>query len=98
MASVQMMCARIGMVRGQGLAGALRNKLPLDFTGFDPERALYWSAVLNGLLAPFLLIGILLVATDSKLMRGQPSTGFARATVAVTTLLMFAAAVGMFLF
>src|ERR1700730_5093333 len=28
MASVQMMCARIGMVTGQGLAGALRKKFP----------------------------------------------------------------------
>jgi NRAMP (natural resistance-associated macrophage protein)-like metal ion transporter len=72
--------------------------IALDFTGVDPVKALYWSAVLNGLLAPFLLIGILLVATDSKLMKGQPSTGFARAAVAVTTLLMFAAAVGMFVF
>jgi NRAMP (natural resistance-associated macrophage protein)-like metal ion transporter len=72
--------------------------IALDFTGVDPVRALYWSAVLNGLLAPFLLIGILLVATDSKLMKGQQSTGFARAAVALTTLLMFAAAVGMFVF
>src|SRR5471030_1414584 len=28
MAAVQMMCARIGMVTGQGLAGALQKKLP----------------------------------------------------------------------
>src|SRR5471030_828759 len=28
MAAVQMMCARIGMVTGQGLAGALGNKIP----------------------------------------------------------------------
>src|SRR5260370_16135232 len=28
MAAVQMMCARIGMVSGQGLAGALRRKFP----------------------------------------------------------------------
>ena len=28
MAFVQMMCARIGMVTGQGLAGALREKFP----------------------------------------------------------------------
>ena len=28
MAAVQMMCARIGMVTGQGLAGALRKKFP----------------------------------------------------------------------
>src|ERR1700716_4275231 len=28
MAAVQMMCARIGMITGQGLAGALRQKFP----------------------------------------------------------------------
>src|ERR1700724_1221846 len=28
MAAVQMMCARIGMVTGQGLAGALRKRFP----------------------------------------------------------------------
>ena len=28
MAGVQMMCARIGMVTGEGLAGALRKKFP----------------------------------------------------------------------
>src|SRR6202049_3593412 len=28
MASVQMMCARIGLVTGKGLAGALRDKFP----------------------------------------------------------------------
>jgi NRAMP (natural resistance-associated macrophage protein)-like metal ion transporter len=72
--------------------------IALDFTRVDPVRALYWSAILNGLLAPFLLIGILLVATDSRLMHGQPSTGFGRAAVAATTLLMFAAAAGMFVF
>src|SRR5450830_1643496 len=31
MAAVQMMCARIGMVTGEGLAGALRKKLPRPF-------------------------------------------------------------------
>lgn len=72
--------------------------IALDFTRIEPVKALYWSAVLNGLLAPFLLIGIFLVATDSKLMHGQPSTGLGRAVVAATTLLMFAAAVGMFVF
>jgi Mn2+/Fe2+ NRAMP family transporter len=54
-------------------------------------------AILNGLLAPFLLIGILLVASDQKLMAGQPSSRLSRVVVAITTLFMFAAAAGMFL-
>jgi NRAMP (natural resistance-associated macrophage protein)-like metal ion transporter len=40
----------------------------LDFVGINPVKALYWTAVINGLLAPFLLVGILVVASDKKLM------------------------------
>jgi hypothetical protein len=50
------------------------------------------------LLAPFLLIGILLVASDRKIMRNQPSSFLGLLAVGVTTLLMFAAAIGMFVF
>ena len=32
MAAVQMMCARIGLVTGQGLAGALRRKYPQEMS------------------------------------------------------------------
>jgi Mn2+/Fe2+ NRAMP family transporter len=35
-------------------------------------KALYWTAVINGLLAPFLLVAILVIAWDKKLMQGQP--------------------------
>jgi NRAMP (natural resistance-associated macrophage protein)-like metal ion transporter len=70
----------------------------LDFADVNPVSALYWSAVVNGLLAPFLLVAILFVASDRRLMRGQPSSRTARVAVALTALLMFAAAVGMFVF
>ncbi len=70
----------------------------LDFAHVNPIQALFWSAVVNGLLAPFLLVGILIVASDRKLMNGQPSSRLGRAAVAVTALLMLGAAVGMFIF
>jgi hypothetical protein len=54
--------------------------------------------VINGLLAPFLMVGILIVASDRKLMNGQPSSRLGRTAVALATLLMFVAAVGMFVF
>ena len=60
----------------------------LDFTDVNAVKALYWSAVLNGLLAPFLLLGILAVASDRKIMKGQPSSRLALAAVLATTLLM----------
>jgi Mn2+/Fe2+ NRAMP family transporter len=70
----------------------------LDVLKVSAMKALYWSAVLNGLLAPFLLIGILLVAGDRKLMQEQPSSNLSLFVVGTTTLLMFAAGIGMFVF
>jgi NRAMP (natural resistance-associated macrophage protein)-like metal ion transporter len=72
--------------------------IALDFARINPIRALFWTAVINGLLAPFLLVGILLVASDRKLMNGQPSSHLGRLAVALATLLMFLAAAGMFVF
>ena len=80
------------MVVGTSMASGVA----MDFANLNPVKALYWTAIINGLLAPFLLTGILLAASDRKLMRGQPSSRLGRATVAVTTVFMFAAAVAMF--
>lgn len=68
----------------------------MDFANISAIRAMYWSAVLNGLLAPFLLMGILLVASDKALMQGQPSALSSRVLVGVTTAAMFGAAIAMF--
>jgi NRAMP (natural resistance-associated macrophage protein)-like metal ion transporter len=68
----------------------------LDFAGANPVKALYWTAVINGLLAPFLLTAILVVASDKKLMQGQPSSRLGWTVVAITTAAMFAAGVAMF--
>ncbi len=69
----------------------------LNFVGVNPVKALYWSAVINGLLAPFLLVALWLVASDRKVMCGQPSSGLSRAVVGFTIVAMFAAGVAMFL-
>jgi Mn2+/Fe2+ NRAMP family transporter len=68
----------------------------LDFTDVSPMKALYWAAIISGLIAPFLLIGILMVASDRKIMHEQPSPLLARLAVGLTALLMFGAAIGMF--
>ncbi|PNS09428.1 NRAMP family divalent metal transporter [Solilutibacter silvestris] len=70
----------------------------MDFLKIDPFKALFWTAVINGLLAPFLLVGVLLVASDRTLMKGQPSSLVSRVCVGITTILMFAAAIGLFVF
>jgi NRAMP (natural resistance-associated macrophage protein)-like metal ion transporter len=71
--------------------------MALTFMPIKAMDALYWSAVINGLLAPFVLVGLLLVAWDRTLMRDQRSSLLARIVVVITTLGMFGAAVGIFL-
>ncbi len=70
----------------------------INFANVNPVKALFWTAVINGVLAPFLLVGILIAASDRKLMAGQPSSWVSRIVVAITALLMFGAAIGMFVF
>jgi Mn2+/Fe2+ NRAMP family transporter len=71
--------------------------IAMDFLGINPVKALFWTAVINGVLAPFLLVGILFVACDRKLMNGQPSSWLSRVAVAITMLAMFVAAIAMFI-
>jgi NRAMP (natural resistance-associated macrophage protein)-like metal ion transporter len=67
-----------------------------DFLNVNPMKFLYWSAVINGVLAPFLLCGILLIAGDRTIMKTQTSSALNRIVVGLTTLAMFAAALAMF--
>jgi Mn2+/Fe2+ NRAMP family transporter len=71
--------------------------IALDFVGVNAVKPLYWSAVINGLLAPFLLVAILFVAVDRKLMEDQPSSRLGLVAVAVAALLMAGAAIGIFI-
>jgi Mn2+/Fe2+ NRAMP family transporter len=70
--------------------------IAMDFLNINPVKALFWTAVINGVLAPFLLVGILIVASDRKLMRRQPSSWLSLAAVGLATLVMFGAAAAMF--
>jgi NRAMP (natural resistance-associated macrophage protein)-like metal ion transporter len=69
----------------------------MDYLNINPVKALFWTAVINGVLAPFLLVGVLIAASDPKLMHGQPSSWLSRIAVGVVTLAMFGAAAAMFL-
>jgi NRAMP (natural resistance-associated macrophage protein)-like metal ion transporter len=68
----------------------------MDLAHVNAVKAMFYSAVFNGLLAPVILVGVLLVASDSKLMQGQPSSVLNRVVVGLTTLLMILAAVALF--
>ena len=72
--------------------------IAMDWLNLEPISALYWSAVINGVLSPFLLTGVLLVASDDHAMAQQPSSLASRAMVLLTILGMTGAAVGMFVF
>jgi hypothetical protein len=50
------------------------------------------------LLAPFLLVGIIVAALDRGFMQNQPSSTSSIVVVSFTTLLMFGAVIGMFVF
>ena len=87
--------------RARGFYGILTLSIllgmALTFAPVRPMDALFLSAVINGVLAPFLLAGILWIASDAVLMQGQPSSWLARGAVGLVTVGMFAAAVGIFL-
>jgi len=68
----------------------------LTFTPIKPVDALYLTAVINGILAPPLLVGILLVACDGRIMRGQPSSQLGRWVVGAATAGMALAGIAFF--
>jgi NRAMP (natural resistance-associated macrophage protein)-like metal ion transporter len=68
----------------------------LTYSKVSPMDALFLTAVINGILAPFLLAGILLVACDRKIMHDQPSSMLGRVVVGVTTVGMAFAALALF--
>ena len=61
----------------------------------NPIQALFWTAVINGILAPFLLFGIIAIARDREIMQGMPSSGLAIGTVSITAAVMMVAIVGL---
>ena len=69
----------------------------LDFLNINPMQALFLTAVINGLLAPFLMVGMLFVAVDKKIMKEAPSSKLNVFAVILATLLMISAAIGMFI-
>jgi NRAMP (natural resistance-associated macrophage protein)-like metal ion transporter len=69
----------------------------INFLGINPIKALFWTAVINGVIAPPLLVVILLVANNKKVMGKRMNGRGANVVGWLTCALMFAAAIGMFL-
>jgi NRAMP (natural resistance-associated macrophage protein)-like metal ion transporter len=66
-----------------------------NFLGINPIDALFWTAVLNGFLAPPLLVLVMLVANDRRIMGGRTNGRWLNVVGWGTTIVMFAAAIGL---
>jgi len=67
----------------------------INFAGINPITALFWTAVLNGLLTPPLLILIMLVANNEKVMGARVNGRALNLLGWATTLVMSAAALAL---
>jgi Mn2+/Fe2+ NRAMP family transporter len=69
--------------------------LAFDFAGFNAVKMLFWSAVLNGLLAPPLVIMVVLLTSDRKVMGTRVNSRGMRVLGWICALIMSAAAIGL---
>jgi NRAMP (natural resistance-associated macrophage protein)-like metal ion transporter len=79
--------AVIGVAMAIGLA--------LDFAGLDAVKMLFWSAVLNGMLAPPLVILVVLLTSDTKVMGKRANAPWMRALGWACAVVMSVAAVAL---
>jgi NRAMP (natural resistance-associated macrophage protein)-like metal ion transporter len=71
--------------------------LALDYTGISPMDALFWTAVLNGFVAPPLLLLIMLIANNRAIMGERTNGRWTNLLGWAATAAMFAAAAGLVL-
>ena len=57
------------------IAIAIAAGVAMNALAVDPMRALYWAAVVNGMLAPPLMVVTMLIARNAKAMGGMPISG-----------------------
>jgi len=76
------------------IAGTVIGML-FNFIGINPIDALFWTAVLNGFLAPPLLVLVMLVANDRQVMGQRTNGRWLNFLGWGTTVVMFAAAGGL---
>jgi NRAMP (natural resistance-associated macrophage protein)-like metal ion transporter len=69
--------------------------LSLNFIHIDPVKALFWAAILNGVVAAPLMAVILLIASSRKVMSNLVIPPYLRVTGWVATAVMLCACVGL---
>ncbi len=81
-----------GVIIGSTFVGLL-----INFLGINPIRSLFMAAVINGFLAPPLLVVIMLIANNRKVMKDRVNGRWTNIFGWTTALVMFAAAVALVL-
>jgi len=69
----------------------------INFAGINPISALFWTAVINGVVAPPLLVVVMLVANNKRVMGRRTNGPVTNIIGWLAAVIMFAAAIGMFL-
>ena len=67
------------------------------FTSIDPVKALFWSAVINGVVAPPVMLVMMLMSTNTKVMGKFTISKYLKIGGWLATSVMFVAAAGLFL-
>ena len=81
-----------GVIAASTLVG-----VAIDFAGINAISALFWTAVINGVVAPPLLVVVMLVSNNKRVM-GKRTNGLVTNIIGwIAAAIMFAAAIGMFL-
>ena len=71
--------------------------LLVNFSGIDPITALFWTAVVNGVIAPPLLVIVMLVSNNKRVIGDRTNSTWTNIVGWLAAVIMFTAAVGMFL-
>jgi len=77
------------------IAAAMVVGLALDFAGLNAVRMLFWSAILNGLLAPPLVVLVVLLTSDKRVMHGRVNSSVAKVLGWICAAVMSAAALAL---
>ncbi|MEP7243356.1 MAG: divalent metal cation transporter [Gammaproteobacteria bacterium] len=69
----------------------------INFVGVNPMTALLWTAVINGLIAPPILVVILLIANNKAVLGNKVNGRLINVVGCATAVVMFAAAIALLL-
>lgn len=72
--------------------------LAFDFAGLNAVKMLFWSAILNGLLAPPLVVMVVLLTSDRKVMGSRVNTPIMKALGWACAIVMSGAALALLAF